>query len=345
MANTYKKFQQFLEKKSESGLPLGEKKKKPATEIVPDYPGGTPDKPPQGKGAKPYKTGKDNNQMTMKGEKDQEPLVNKGDKKNVYQPKDMNICPVDGKKVDSWPKAKDPKPKKKTKTEQFIDRTSGMSLSEFHDFMRKRLNVEKYIPPVTAVAKGKIFPDPIEATRYVVALAKANGAVMENLAHEIRRQRATKRVLANILDLPETYESLADVLNDPAKGSSRLRNLSRKLMEIVGNPVGFELPAHAATLGKKPGAMGDEDLGDDDQMGDEDLDEPEADQDDEFGDEDQDFGDEDDEDQFDDDEEEEFDDDDDDENQDSDEFDSEEEDFGDDEEPDEDGKRFPPRLG
>ena len=47
-------FNEFLEKKAK-------------VELVADYPGEIATKPPQGKGSTPYKKGKDNNQMTMKG--------------------------------------------------------------------------------------------------------------------------------------------------------------------------------------------------------------------------------------------------------------------------------------
>lgn len=246
----FSKFHEFLDKKAK-------------IELVADYPGKAPNAPPQGKGASPYKQGTDCKQMTMKGEKDQEPLNDKKKKEgDCYCPKDLKVDPVDGKQLDSWPKSKDaPKPKavrgKKTKNEQFIEKTSSMSLAEFHDFMRERLNIEgSSIPPVIAHNKGRTFPDPVEATRYIVAVAKANTAVMENLAHEIRRQDVTKDIVAHLLDFTETYTYLSEILSEPIKGSSRLRNLSKKLTEIVGNPIGF-------AIDKKVNIVDDGDTADD----------------------------------------------------------------------------------
>lgn len=207
----FKKFDEFL-------------KAKPDVKLIADYPGDNVTKP-EGKDAAPYRAGKDEKRMTMKGEKDGEGFADKGDKKLASDVENMckdKTDPVNGKKIGTWPK---------TKTEQFVNKTKNLSLHEFQKFMQKRLKVEGNIPPVTALAKGKIYPDPIETTRYVVALAASNSALMENLAHEIEQQEALGTLLSNILGNPKTYKILETVLK---------KSTAKKLYEVVGKAIGFD---------------------------------------------------------------------------------------------------------
>ena len=164
-----------------------------------------------------------------------------------------------------------------------------MSLSEFNNYMRKKLTIDEGVPPVTAFEQGKIYPDPVEAVRYVVALANVNNAVVENLGRELSRQQATRRLLATLLDHPETYKEITKLMSDPVKGLRRRNSLSQALIETVGKPMGFPAP-DMEKVGPDPALddeMGDEDelrLGPDDEVDDEeefDMDSPDDEMDDE----------------------------------------------------------------
>jgi hypothetical protein len=129
--------------------------------------------------------------------------------------------------VRTWPK---------TKTEQFIDKTKDMSITEFTAYMLKecgcqaaQMEDEDTLPMVTAYATGKFHPHPPEAIRYVVALAKANPRIMDNLIHEMKRAGALDSLLGTTMDHPETFDHLTDILSDDEDGPKHSRAFARSM--------------------------------------------------------------------------------------------------------------------
>jgi hypothetical protein len=133
--------------------------------------------------------------------------------------------------VKTWPK---------TKTEQFIDATETMSISEFTAYMLKECGMGlgmdeggETLPMVTAYATGKFHPHPPEAIKYVVALAKANPRIMDSLIHEIKRSGAMSDMLDSSMDHPETFDHLTDLFGDEEEGPQRSRSLARSMDDKV----------------------------------------------------------------------------------------------------------------
>jgi hypothetical protein len=132
--------------------------------------------------------------------------------------------------VKTWPR---------TKTEEFIDKTKDMSISEFTQYMLKECGCQSgmdedgggddALPMVTAYTTGKFHPHPPEAIKYVVALAKANPRVMDSLIHEMKRAGALDGMLGSTLDHPESFDHLTDLLGDDEEGPRRSKNLVRSM--------------------------------------------------------------------------------------------------------------------
>ena len=118
----------------------------------------------------------------------------------VYEPK------VDTTKteiVPSWPKGKDEKAYKvngmekqpqvkEYKTERFIEKTKGMNLAEFAEFMIKECGCGNVVendslPGITAYSTGKIYPHPEEVIRYIAALSQQRPALLEHLVYELKK--------------------------------------------------------------------------------------------------------------------------------------------------------------
>lgn len=223
----FRKFQEYLDSKKH----LVEKGK---VEKVPDYTGPDPKSPPSAEhkpvgdtgSATPYRApGSDPGQP--KPEKDG--FGDKGDKALVYEPKtDVPEKVGDGgKEVPTWPK---------TKTESFLDETKELSLPEFAKYVRKTMNEhcgceEKKAPHVVAYSAGAFHPDPIQAIKYVVYLTNENEHILRALVHEARRAGCLDKYVNYMLEFPETYQEIADRMNDTSEGPK----VSRRIVKAMND--------------------------------------------------------------------------------------------------------------
>jgi len=155
-----------------------------------------------------------------------------------------------GKEVEGW---------KKSKTEAFIEKTKGMDIKSFTQYMIETCGcggsvepLEDELPMVTSYTAGKFHPYPPEAIRYVVVLANKNDRVLESLIQELKRGGGMKKLVKTLMDdHPETYESLTDLLDDDEGGDQRANALAKSMSEklksftdmmgeSVVSPFGFE---------------------------------------------------------------------------------------------------------
>ena len=256
--------------------PTGKLVEKPKVADVADYDGPNDTKPPKavtsGKGWEaPHAEPADKEVSPYRSPIGSKPGANSekgfgelGDQDLIYKP--------------DTAKAKLPK----TKTEQFMDKTKGMSLGEFtHYVLEQQPHDDENLPTVTAYQTGAIRPYPAETIRYVVALTEKSDRIMQNLIHEVRRSGQLKNLLTAIMDYPETYQELAGLLEgkDGMKRAQFLARAIRQMTEAVGPPMGFddegEEDFNPGEVGDDEGdeREGDEDLGSelgDEGMGDED---------------------------------------------------------------------------
>jgi len=243
-----------------------------------DYEGSTPKAPP-GKGAKPYVS------SSKKPGKD-EGLGEMGSEELVYEP-DTKTC---------------------KRTEGFLNKTKGMSLSEFTKYMLDECGCgqveDDSLPSVTAYTTGKFQPHPPEVIRYISALANKNQGILENLVSQMVSMGYLGKLMKAVFDHPEAYEELTNMLGDEKDGPSRCGSLvgsmnnsyskfisdQEGMYESVSSPMGFD-----DMEGDEDDMEGDEDdmEGDEDDMEGEE-DDMEGDEDDMEGDEDDMEGDEDD---------------------------------------------------
>jgi hypothetical protein len=208
---------------------------KPDTEEVSDYKGPQPTAPEE-KGAAPYKAANDTQPAKKELEKG---LGELGNKELVYEPDTKNSVKI-------------------TKTEQFVNKTKNMSLSEFTQYMLKECGCgmvnDEEIPYVTAYTTGKFQPHPPEAVKYVVVLANKNNNILDNMVHEMKSSGSLGKLLKAILNHPEAYDELNSLLADDKDGPGRCNSFAKSMYgsyakflddqknmyESVSAPVGFE---------------------------------------------------------------------------------------------------------
>lgn len=202
-------------------------------DVKADYKGPFKDAP-EGKNASPYvakdETGK------KKGEKGLAELGHEGCK---YEPDTKNA-------------------KKPTKTEGFLNKTKGMSLSEFTKYMLEECGCGQVsgedLPSVTAYTTGKFQPHPPEVIRYISVLADKNQGILENLVSTVISMGYLNKLLKAIFEHPQAYEELTGLFSDDKDGPSRcnafagaMNNSYSKflqdqagLYESVSSPMGFD---------------------------------------------------------------------------------------------------------
>ena len=245
---------------------------KPPTETVPDYDGPDPKAPE-------YSIIPD--QLSADGGK---PSTKKGPEQKPYRAAGSDPGQKKGESgfADLGAKELVYNPGTGTKTEQFLDATKGMNLKEFTEFMSQECgcNIQsESLPTVTAYAAGKFQPHPPEAIRYVTALANKNERLMESLVHELKREGALGKLVKALMDHPETYGEMTQLLSGSTEGLSRARSLARAMNENYSNFLQEHLSEHVGP------PFGGQDMGDDE----EDSDDPDA-TDDNGGDDDDDMG-------------------------------------------------------
>jgi hypothetical protein len=230
----------------------------PKDDIKADYKGPDPKFPENSKS--PYKAANsDVDSPTVKADKDG--LGNMGDKKLIYEP-DTNVI--------------------KSKTNEFIQKTKDMSLSEFTKYMLDECGCgsvsDEDLPYVTSYATGKFQPHPPEAIKYVVVLANKNNNVLDNVVHEMKSAGILGKVLKSLLSHPEAYDELTSLFGDSEEGPSRCKMFAKSmnksvadfmksqksLYEGVSKPIGFDMNDEDME------SMDDEDMEDMD-MDDEDM--------------------------------------------------------------------------
>ena len=163
-----------------------------------------------------------------------------GDKDFVYEPDTKNS------------------PKIKTKTEGFLDKTKGMSISEFTKYMLKECGCGQVegedLPYVTAYTTGKFQPHPPEVIRYISILANKNDGILENLVGQMISMGYLGKLLKAIFQHPQAYEELVSLLGDENDGPSRCKSFAgamnnsyskfvsdqESMYESVSSPIGFE---------------------------------------------------------------------------------------------------------
>lgn len=251
MKNKLKTWKEYLDQN-------GKLVEKPVVSTVADYKGKNPASPdpsaadPNGlvkytQHTVPYSApGKDSGLPKQKGG-----LADEGDKNLVYKPGETKNKQ---KELPTWPKT--------TTTEQFINETKNMSMSEFIKHMKQECTIagisvgsEESIPTVTAYTSGGFHPYPPEAINYVVYLANKNERILENLIQEIKRQGCLGKIIKSIMNINESYDELVSLMDDEEEGPKRCNGLIRAMddsyngyiktnselfEESVGAPIGFD---------------------------------------------------------------------------------------------------------
>lgn len=204
---------------------------KAKVDIKADYKGPHKDAP-EGKGAKPY-IAKNEKVKAEKG------LAGLGSKELEYNP-NTEVA------------------KKPTKTEGFLSKTKGMSISEFTKYMLEECGCGQVsgedLPYVTAYTTGKFQPHPPEVIRYVSALADKNQGILENLVGQMISMGHLNKLLRAIFEHPQAYEELTNLFSDDdgpsrcnsfvgAMNNSYSKFLSDQdgLYESVSSPMGFDM--------------------------------------------------------------------------------------------------------
>lgn len=249
------KFQEYLNAKS--GSKKDDVSEKPKIAKVADYPGPNNNKPPQG-GAGYAAPGAQPPKGHQADGPDKGGFANKGEKNLVYNPKTEGA--YDREVI-------------KTKTQEWLDGTKGLSLSEFAKEIK-----------ASAVVNGK---SPTNNIRQTVANCRLNPNLIETLLREFKREEMLEAVVAQLFTHPEAYNELAKIMEGNNDGLLVCRRLVRAINEIVGPPA-HDLDDEDED-GEKLGGpdLGDEDMGDEDMdmdLGDEDMDDEDDMGDDELGD-------------------------------------------------------------
>lgn len=247
---------------------VNEKRKvveKAREDIKADYKGPFKDAP-EGKNSAPYVAKGESGKK--KGEKGLAELGHEGCK---YEPDTKNA-------------------KKPTKTEGFLNKTKGMSLSEFTRYMLEECGCGQVsgddLPSVTAYTTGKFQPHPPEVIRYISVLADKNQGILENLVSTVISMGYLDKLLKAIFEHPQAYEELTNLLGDEKDGPSRcgafagaMNNSYSKflqdqagLYESVSSPLGFDMEDLEGSDEDEEMPEDSEDEGDSDLGDDEDLD-------------------------------------------------------------------------
>jgi hypothetical protein len=177
-----------------------------------------------------------------KGESNKKGFADEGDGKLKYEPKtDCHCTNKEGKPLPdkSWPKpacnckgpcmCKMTKQKVPSNNEEFLATTKGMTLAEFTQYVSEQNKIENdNLPPCSC--------DPVQAARYVAALANANNGIMETVVRELKRLGAFDKLVTEVFKNPEAYNEVAFMLADEETGAATARRLIRALHETVDAP-------------------------------------------------------------------------------------------------------------
>ena len=236
----------------------------------------------------------------VKAPKNGKPYSAADEKKPSKKELEAGLAKLGANELEYKPDTKNPA--KVTKTENFINKTKGMSLSEFTKYMLEECGcgqvADENLPFITAYTTGKFQPHPPEVVRYLSVLADKNQGILENLVSTMVSMGYLNKLLKAVFDHPEAYEELTKLLSDEEEGPNRCNSLvgsmnnsyskfvsdQEDMYESVSSPMGFDVED-----------MGDESEEDEEDLGDEGEEEEGKDSEDfgdEEGEESQDFGDE-----------------------------------------------------
>ena len=255
MKKAFHSFQEYLTHK-------GKVQDKPSVEKIPDYSGPKPKSPgkatTKGKGWEVPNVGKKGTPAAYKNGTDKAPkkaekggFGDMGDKSLIYNPdpkdgwyggkdgvsKSSNGV-TGGKETKTWPKGG-------STTESFLASTKGMNTSQFAKHIKKSMTENtgnKKAPHVVAYAAGAFHPDPIQAIRYVSYLANENVNLRRALVREMNRAGCSKELLQELLQLPESFGTLAGIITSE-HGEIFSRRLDKAIREAKVNEEVDE-PAH-----------------------------------------------------------------------------------------------------
>ena len=244
----YISFHEYVEK--------NKKPQKTKTALVADYDGPRKDAPELGK--KPENAG-----GTAQGGK--VPPYKGG--KDAADPNKGKLMDGLGGKLDHSKSGEVGKPTKDLgnyplKTQEWIDKTKGLSLAEFTRKIR-----ESRLAGVQSPSKT------YESIKETVAVCKGNRSYVKDVVLEMKRQGVFETFFAAMARHPESFNVIAKLM----ESDGYARKLVMAIDEMVGPPVGgdeMDMPApkmkHKHKMKGKMHDMGDEDMGDED-MGDEDM--------------------------------------------------------------------------
>ena len=243
----YISFHEYVEK--------NKKPQKTKTALVADYDGPKKDAPELGK--KPENAG-----GTAQGGK---VSPYKGGK-DAADPNKGKLMDGLGGKLDHSKSGEVGKPTKDLgnyplKTQEWIDKTKGLSLAEFTRKIR-----ESRLAGVQSPSKT------YESIKETVAVCKGNRSYVKDVVLEMKRQGVFETFFAAMASHPESFNVIAKLM----ESDGYARKLVMAIDEMVGPPVGddeMDMPApkmkhkHKHKMKGKMHDMGDEDMGGED-MGD-----------------------------------------------------------------------------
>jgi hypothetical protein len=115
-----------------------------------------------------------------------------------------------------------------SKTEAFLKKTKDMPIGEFTQYIKEERSLD--------VADAAAVP---QAIQYLSSVA-ANESVLRDLVVSLKRQGLIDGLMEVLMDYPESYRALTNLLGEDQKGASRCNNLVRTMNEIVGPPIGLD---------------------------------------------------------------------------------------------------------
>lgn len=174
-----------------------------------DYDGDLSLKPKQGKYIKPdeyYAPGAKKNPGLVVADNDRSKALG-----------DMATPGLTPKNSGVGEKSKKKKPSKKAmKVEHFLDKTKNMSDIQFTKHLLKENKISSSSKPVILrdLYGKKFTPEPAQTMKYVVQLMLTNENIMRRMVRELKRNSGFGKLIAEVLNHPETYE----FLNEAARG-------------------------------------------------------------------------------------------------------------------------------
>jgi nitrogen regulatory protein PII-like uncharacterized protein len=158
------------------------------------------------------------------GKGNADPLGEKGPKDLIYKPKTEDQRLKMAKLHDTTPE--------NTKTEQFLNKTKGLSPTQYAEYVLKQNS-----------------PKGVKQVVETVDTIKENPVLLETLVREIKRKGGFAPLIATILSQPETYAEIAASLANESKGKEVARQLAKAINEITAEET--EEPAVDDFVNKK----------------------------------------------------------------------------------------------